>query len=138
MARAVMSDEEWALLAPYLAPISSRSGRPPSCHRLTLDAIFWVAHRRAAWRDLPEAFGHWNTVYRQFRRWSKTGMWVRMSKALNAMPRPDSRERLDERFAQCLVPPVGTGDLRGLVSAVGLMAYDPGVGVTLSTKTKPA
>ena len=29
----------------------------------------------APWRDLPERFGSWNSVYRRFRRWAKAGLW---------------------------------------------------------------
>lgn len=138
MARALMSDEEWALLAPHLAPISSRSGRPPRSHRQTLDAIFWIAHRRAPWRDLPETLGNWNRVYRQFRRWSKAGLWARLSAALGDIPRQGSREQWVYSLPMTLPLPNGTGDLRALVSAVGSLAFNPGVSMTLSTKTESA
>lgn len=34
------------------------------------------------WRDLPERFGHWKTVYHRFHRWAKTGRWEAIFKAL--------------------------------------------------------
>ena len=66
---------EWALLAPFLTTPSPLGGRPPCDHRRTLDGIFWVLRTGAPWRDLPEAFGKWNTVFRQFRRWCASGVW---------------------------------------------------------------
>ncbi|GAA0446025.1 hypothetical protein GCM10010361_07330 [Streptomyces olivaceiscleroticus] len=32
----------------------------------------------AAWRDLPERYGPWKTVYERFRRWSADGTWDRL------------------------------------------------------------
>ena len=75
MARCLMSDEEWAIFEPFLATPSARGGRPPGNHRLVLDAIFWIARTGSPWRDLPSEFGNWNSVWRQFRRWSQSGVW---------------------------------------------------------------
>jgi transposase len=52
-----------------------RGGRPPSNHRRVLDGILWICRAGAPWRDLPEAFGNWNSIWRQFRRWCESGVW---------------------------------------------------------------
>ena len=44
-------------------------------HRRVLDGIFWIARTGAPWRDLPEELGNWNSVWRQFRRWSASELW---------------------------------------------------------------
>jgi transposase len=36
----------------------------------------------APWRDLPEELGNWNSVWRQFRRWSASGLWDVVLQAL--------------------------------------------------------
>jgi transposase len=77
-----MSDEEWAVFAPFVTENRTRGGRPPRDHRLILDGIFWIARAGAPWRDLPEAFGKWSSVYRQFRRWTLSGVWEVMLSAL--------------------------------------------------------
>jgi transposase len=69
--RGLMSDEEWAFFEPF---VKSKTGRPGG-HRRTLDGIFWIMRTGAPWRDLPEYFGEWNSVYQQFRRWSLSGLW---------------------------------------------------------------
>ena len=69
MARLMMSDAEWAFFDPFIHSIRGRGGRPAGDHRLVLDGIFWIARTGAQWRDLPEEFGKWSSVYRQFRRW---------------------------------------------------------------------
>jgi transposase len=40
-----------------------------------LDGVFWINRTGAPWRDLPEAFGNWNSIWRQFRRWCLSGVW---------------------------------------------------------------
>jgi transposase len=40
-----------------------------------LDGILWICRTGAPWRDLPETFGNWNSVWRQFRRWCTSGVW---------------------------------------------------------------
>ena len=36
--------------------------------------IFWKLRTGAPWRDLPERFGPWSSIYNQFNRWSKNGI----------------------------------------------------------------
>ena len=66
MIRGLMTDDEWAYFEPFLI---RRCGRPPRNHRRVLDAVFWLMRTGAPWRDLPEEFGNWNSIFRQFRRW---------------------------------------------------------------------
>jgi transposase len=77
-----MTDEELAIVEPFLASPSSRGGRPPDNHRRTLDGIFWICRTGAPWRDLPEQFGNWNSVWRQLRRWCEAGVWDVLLQAL--------------------------------------------------------
>ena len=83
MARLLMEDAEWAFFEPFLIAVRGRGGRPASDHRRVLDAIFWIARTRSPWRDLPEEFGKWSSVYRQFRRWTLAGLWDVILDALN-------------------------------------------------------
>jgi transposase len=78
----LMTDEEWAIFAPVLATPSAQGGRPPSNHRRVLDGIFWIVRTGAPWRELPVEFGKWNSVWRQFRRWYRSGIWGRLLQAL--------------------------------------------------------
>ena len=81
--RGLMSDEEWACLEPFVIERGARSGRRPRDHRLVLDGIFWIARTGVAWRDLHEHFGKWSSVYRQFRRWTLSGLWELLLEAFN-------------------------------------------------------
>ena len=75
MIRGLMSDREWACLEAFAISRGAGSGRRPRNHRLVMDGIFWIARTGVAWRDLPEYFGKWSSVYRQFRRWTLSGLW---------------------------------------------------------------
>jgi transposase len=80
--RGLMSDVEWEFFEPFVVAGGPLSGRPPSDHRRTLDGIFWVTRTGAPWRDLPEELGKWNSVYKQFLRWSRSGLWDFLLEAL--------------------------------------------------------
>lgn len=84
MVRNLMSNAEWAFFEPFVSPKGPKSGRPAADHRRVLDGIFWIARTGAPWRDLPEYFGKWGSVYRQFRRWSVSGLWDVMLEEMNS------------------------------------------------------
>jgi transposase len=58
----------WALLAPFLPPIRGRARRSAINNRQIPEGIFRIARTGSPWRDLPERFGKWNTVWRRFAR----------------------------------------------------------------------
>jgi transposase len=78
--RGDLSDEQWRLIAPLL-PKQARGGRWND-HRTTFDGILWVLRTGAPWRDLPERYGKWGSVYHRFTRWRKDGTFDRVLKAL--------------------------------------------------------
>ncbi len=82
MIRGRLSDSEWTFFLPFLIETGPKRGRPPKDHRRVLDGVFWIARTGAPWRDLPAAFGKWGSVYRQFLRWSRAGLWDLLLEAL--------------------------------------------------------
>ena len=82
MTRGLLSDAEWAIIEPFLTARSPLGGRPPSNHRRVLEGVLWICRTGAQWRAVPEAFGNWNSVWRQFRRWCTSGVWDLMLQAL--------------------------------------------------------
>jgi transposase len=73
MTRHGLTDEQWELIAD-LFPAPSNTGRPPTDRRLAIDAILWILRSGAPWRDLPEEFGPWQTIYGLFDRWNENGL----------------------------------------------------------------
>lgn len=64
------------MIEPLLAP--PRMGRPVRDRRQVVNGVLWKLSTGAAWRDLPERYGPWKTVYERFRRWSADGTWDRL------------------------------------------------------------
>ena len=80
MNRHALKDAEWAKIERFL-PISV--GRPPKLGtRNFIDAVIFLARTGVPWRDLPERFGNWKTVYNRFRNWSLRGVWQRIFDAV--------------------------------------------------------
>ena len=50
--------------------------------RVFIDAVLYRGKTGVPWRDLPERFGPWKSVYNRFNNWSKHGHWTRIFKAL--------------------------------------------------------
>ena len=51
--------------------------------RLFLETVFWRVRTGSPWRDLPPAFGQWNSQFRRFRRWAKSGVFENLFKAMS-------------------------------------------------------
>jgi len=91
-----MSDDELSLFEHFILAIRASNGRKPTNHRAVLDGIFWIARTGSPWRDLPEEFGKWSSVYRQFRRWTLAGLWEDILEALNQSGAvPDALQMID-------------------------------------------
>lgn len=110
MRRYQISDEAWAKIEDVF-PV--RGGQPDN--RLFFDAVYWIAKSGAPWRDLPERFGKWNSVYVRFNRLTKTNVWAKVF----------------ERFSD--------GDLRQLIVDSTTIKASPkaGSGVKKTTRRKP-
>lgn len=86
MTRHAISDVDWKRIADLLPGKKADPGRTARNNRLFIDAVLWIGRTGSPWRDLPEHFGKWNSVYRRFSRWSKTGVWERL---LDELQDPD-------------------------------------------------
>ncbi|WP_416136282.1 IS5 family transposase [Aquabacterium sp. A7-Y] len=87
-----LSDAEWAVLEPLL-PARKTAGRHYQDHRRVLNGMLFRVNAGLAWRDLPQRYGPWQTVYSRYRRWSRSGLWDRLLQALHS--ELDAAGRLD-------------------------------------------
>ena len=60
----------------------SVGGRPAKDDKLMVEAMCFVLRTGIPWRDLPEAFGPWKSVYTRWRRWCRTGLWAHLFKKI--------------------------------------------------------
>jgi transposase len=79
-----LTDDQWTTIAPLLPPEKPPIGKPNLPHRQVLNGILWRVRTGAPWRDMPERYGRWQTVYSRFRRWQLAGVWDRVLEALQA------------------------------------------------------
>jgi transposase len=82
MRRYELSDREWERIEPLTAGKAGDSGVTGKDNRQFVNAVLWIARTGAPWRDLPERYGQWNSIYQRFNRWAKTGIWARIFMAL--------------------------------------------------------
>jgi len=127
LARLLMEDAEWAFVELFLMAVRAQGGRPASDHRRVLNGVFWLARTGAAWRDLPEEFGKWSSVYRQFRRWTLAGLWELVLNALNdSGAAPDGVQMIDSTVIRAHHLAAGAqGGLKASVLAVQRVASRP-------------
>src|SRR5882672_775807 len=89
MKRHELTDEQWNLIESFIPKSIARTGRPARDRRVLINGVFWILSTGAPWRDLPERFGPWQTVYDHFRKWRKIGVFAKIIDALQV--------KLDER-----------------------------------------
>jgi putative transposase len=78
VSRGTSTDAQWQRIEARVPGEVGDRGATGEDNRLFVDAVLWVARTGAPWRDLPPEFGHWDTVWRRFGRWSKAGVWQRL------------------------------------------------------------
>jgi transposase len=86
MDRFVLTDAQWAKMGPHCLGKPSDPGRSAKNNRLFVEAVLWIARAGSPWRDLPAAFGHWNSVYTRLRDWVKADVWRRLLEAVSDDP----------------------------------------------------
>jgi transposase len=97
MARYDLSDVEWRIVEPLLPPVGK--GKPRGDDRKVVNGIFYVLRTGSPWRDLPERYGPYTTVYNRFNRWAKKGVWLAMFEAL-AKRSPQSLQLIDSSIVR--------------------------------------
>jgi transposase len=84
-ARHDLTDEQWAILAPLL-PVGRKPGRPRRWTlRQLIDGIRFRIRTGCPWRDVPERYGTWQSVYGLFRAWQLAGRWAAILTGLQAL-----------------------------------------------------
>ena len=74
MKRYELTKEQWERVRPLLPPEETgKRGRPRKDNRTMLNGMLWIARSGAQWRELPESYGPWQSVYARFAKWRDDG-----------------------------------------------------------------
>ena len=84
--RWVLKDAQWAKMEPHCLGKPSDPGRSGANNRRFVEAVLWIVRTGSPWRDLPEEFGKWNTVFKRFRDWVKADVFQRLFDAVSDQP----------------------------------------------------
>jgi transposase len=82
MRRHEITDDHWERIKDLLPGQEGDPGVTAKDNRLFVNAVLWIAKTGAPWRDLPERFGLWNSVWKRFDRWAQKGVWLRVFEEL--------------------------------------------------------
>lgn len=77
-----ISDEQWDAIKDLVPGKEGDPGATAKDNRLFINAIMWIAKTGAPWRDLPERFGNWNSIFQRFNRWCKNGVFTTIMEKL--------------------------------------------------------
>ena len=86
MDRLVLSDAQWRLISGLIIGRPDQRGSTGRDNRMFVEGVLWIVRTGAPWRDLPQAFGDWNSVFRRFSRWSTKGVWTRLFETMSDDP----------------------------------------------------
>jgi transposase len=86
MERFVLTDAQWAKMAPHCLGTPRDPGRSGTDNRRCVEAVLWIARTGSPWRDLPSCFGKWKTVFKRFRDWVKAAIFQRLFAAVSDDP----------------------------------------------------
>lgn len=86
MDRFVLTDAQWAKMAPHGLGKPTDPGRTGMDGRFFVETVLWIARTSSPWRDLPTMFGPWNTVFKRYRDWVKADVFGKMFEAVSDEP----------------------------------------------------
>jgi transposase len=86
MLRYALRDDQWIRIKDFLPGREGHVGGTADDNRLFVDAVLYRYRTGIPWRDLPDRYGYWKTVYRRYRRWCESGVFTRVFEIGRATP----------------------------------------------------
>lgn len=124
MVRRQLDEGQWTRIAAVLEA-QRGAGRLGKDDRNFIEAVLWWRRTGVPWRDLPDEFGPWKTVFNRFDRWSKSGRWTRLFQSLQS-DRDDEWHSIDSTINRAHQHAAGgKGGLPPRGSAVRAAGFQP-------------
>jgi transposase len=83
--RGDLTDKQWERLRRWVPAPKRRGRRITRSRRVLFNGVAWRVRVGSPWRDVPERYGPWPTVYWLFKTWQREGTWVLMVKMILAL-----------------------------------------------------
>jgi transposase len=80
--RYALRDDQWERIKDFLPGREGHVGGTAKDNRLFVEAVLYRLRSGSPWRDLPERFGRWETVWQRFNRWSEGSIFERIFNVL--------------------------------------------------------
>nr|WP_245499988.1 transposase [Rhizobium leguminosarum] len=81
--RLILRDDQWDRMSQHIVGDDRTRGSSGRDNRMFVGAVLWIVRTGSPWRDLPDAFGDLNSVFRRFSRRSQKGVWWRVFEAMS-------------------------------------------------------
>ena len=88
-----VSDEEWALVAPYLTLLPEDAGQRTHKLREVFNGLRYLVRYGVAWHAMPHDLPPWHAVYDQAQRWLRAGCFEMLAHDLRATARGERARR---------------------------------------------
>jgi Putative transposase of IS4/5 family (DUF4096) len=80
---AELSESAWSQIAALVQPAAPHRGHPSGDLRRQLEGMLALMHSGGPWRDVPPAYGPWQTIYTRYALWVRTGLWEQIAAILH-------------------------------------------------------
>ena len=76
-----LNEDELAKIIEFLRKQKDVLGKEEGCRQF-IQEVFWILRSGGQWRELPEQYGKWNSVFKRFNRRSQKGIWQRVQETM--------------------------------------------------------
>ena len=105
-----INDKEWDLIKDIIAGKEGDAGTSGVDNRRFINAVLYVCKTAISWRDLPESYGKWHSVWKRFRRCSINGTWNKINERIGENYETDKTIAIDSTSIK--IHQDGTGYLK--------------------------
>ena len=81
MKKDYINETTWCKIYSFLKGFGSAYVKNEKKTKMFVEAVFWMMRTGAQWRELPDYYGNWNTVFTRFNEWSKKGIWINLNES---------------------------------------------------------